>query len=564
MFDITQKFKAEPIGRGAITLSPNDYVTSGGEGHVYRKGSLAIKIWNDSADATRRRMPDRLARLASLSVSHKAKPEALVTVKGVIAGYLMPWVEGWGLPLAFTNEWRATHSFDIAETLFFLQQMRDVVLATHAENVVLGDANEFNILGVKNAPCYIDVDSWIPEGFTGDKVLPTIFDQHTAAFSKGADWFAWAVVGFQLLVGIHPYRGSHSGFARNDLTGRMKASVSVFSTDVRTPAAMRPLNAIPGNLRDWFEQVFQHGQRSAPPDFTYQVTPVGVPIGIPVVSTGRVTLTELYDLIAPVSRVAAPGVLLLTNGDLIDLHHGRKFGHASDTDQVFITLPSFTIAAMPTKSGVQDCTIISLIGETKLSSMINVVSAWSAENKLFAVLHDSVLELLPREMENETRLLPGRRWALNPNATLFGDGVAIYNALGAKFLVVPHDDGFSFVRAPHLDTLTSLSMVHRGRVMVLIAADKRGAYHRLVGVFSDGYTRVTWTQEDAYDVSITDVITDQGIVVRLLPNGQLELTQPLGSATPIVTDIPAGARLFSGPMGVYVAIGDKMFKLWLK
>ncbi len=564
MFDITQKFKLDIPSRGTITLSPSDYVTSGGEGHVYRKDKLAIKIWHDSADAARRRMPDRINRLGSLPDTFIAKPQSLVTLKSVAVGYVMPWVNGWGLPLAFTSGWRTANSFDNDAAINFLRLMRDVVAATHKDNITLGDANEFNILGVGKDPVYIDVDSWVPEGFAGDKVLPTIFDHHSTPFSKDADWFAWAVVGFQLLTGVHPYRGSHPNFAKNDLAGRMKGNVSVFSPDVKVPPAMRPMNVVPADLRSWFEQVFQGGCRTEPKDFTYQVTSVGVPIAFAAPSTGRATLTELYALKVPVARNVAPGLLLLTNGDLVDIHSGRRFGTVSSPDQSFVALDSALIAAMPRQEGVNDITIAGLAGNTTLSSMINVVSSWSVANKLYAVMHDGLLELLPREMKNETKFLPGRRWALNPNATQFGDGMAVYNALGAKFVVVPHDDGLSFMRTPHLDSLTVLAMVRRGRIAVLVVADKQGAYHRLIGVFSDGYTRVTWAQEDVHGPDLSDVITDQGIVVRILANGQLELTQPLGTATPIVTDFPAGARLFSGPAGVYAAMGDKMLKVGLK
>lgn len=565
MFDVTQKFKADIEGRGSISLGPGDYVTSGGEGHVYRKDGMAIKLWDDAAKAAQRGMPKRIARLKSMSVPCAVFPEALVIVKGTVQGYVMPWVDGWGLPLAFTNSWRLANGFQDEQALSFLALMKNVVSAAHNDNVVLGDANEFNILGDGFSPLYIDVDSWVPEGFSGDKILPTIYDHHSKPFTKDADWFAWAVVGFQLLIGIHPYKGSHAKFVKTDLTGRMKANVSVFSPDVTCPrAAVRSFSLIPHDLRAWFEQVFEHSVRVVPPNFTCHPATVVTTVSVVIPQSGKIELIEMHVLASSVVCSVAPGILRLLNGELIYLYSGNVVNAFTVPESSFICLSNGALIALPKEENTAGYYTIAANVAVAYPLSIAIRSSWSVENILYAILPDGLLELLPREMKGVIRLLPGRRWALNANATLFFDGLAVYNALGAKFLIVPHDGGVSFTRCKELDNLTPLAAVRSGRVGVVVACDAEGAYYRLLLLFSDDYTRCTVTITDTPDASLVVVIIDSGVVAAILPNGQLELTQPLTSAIPIVDDMPAGMRLFSSPTGLYGVVDNQVFKLKLK
>jgi hypothetical protein len=572
--DVTKKFRVEIQGRGALTLGPNDHVATGGEAAVYRvgkaskgQGSLAVKIWLDRDKAVRDRMAQKIALLSRLRHPFVVAPGALaVGASGEVLGFAMPWIEdSWAMPLAFTNDWRAANGFGDADALAFASRMRETVSFVHGERTAMGDANELNVLGVGREPRYIDVDAWAMQGFPGDKIMPTVRDWHTAPFSREADWFAWAVTTFQLLVGVHPYRGTHPGFARNDLEGRMKGKASVFSQGVRLPPAVRPMQAVPSALLDWYRAVFENGHRGAPPDPAAMTARAVAKMSAAQVFGGSLTATFLFALPSPVARLAAPDLILLEDGQLLSLADGRSYGVADPASSFVSRGDGAVLAAVVRNGEVFHASVRPGIRTEYRPSGIAASTAWSAGNRLFAVVRDGILELLPRDLSAGTALLAGRKWALAPDATAFGDGMALYDAIGAKHLVVPDQgSGVSIVRVRELDGLVPLAMTMRGRTGRASFMDSRGGYKTATLVLSEDRSSCTVTLGDADQGSLTDAITDNGILVRIDEQGMLEAHVPATGATRTTDPGPAASgKLLAGASGVLCALHDKVLKLAL-
>lgn len=561
MFDISQRFTAHLEGRGALKVTPADHVASGGEGHVYRPqaGQIALKIWDDPSRAINGRMVEKIKLLAQLSYPSVVAPQTLARdAGGNIIGYAMPWVSGWDLPLAFTNDWRTAHTFGDAEALAFAEDMRRTTKAVHGQNIVMGDANELNILGVNNEPRYIDVDPWLPPGFAGDKIMPTIQDWHAPVFTREADWFAWAVVTFQLLVGTHPYRGTHPDFKRSDLEARMKANASVFDPRVRLNAAVRPIAGIPGDLRDWYEAAFQRGERSIPPEVRMAVARVQVAVAA--VSTGRLQVTEAFLLSSDFVRMVAPDVILLADGNLLALPDGRRLGQG-DPAAVYLRQANGGMVAMLAENGGLAFGVVPVAGHAVFESAnIACRSVWTVSNRLFAVVHDGLQELEFRDFGKRHALLPGSKWALNPNATVFGDGAAVYDALGAKHLVVPQAGrAVVIARVREIDGMKPVSMIGRDRVVVMSLIDAAGAYHRATFLLNASLSGYQVTLSPADDGSLSDVILDSRLILWIDAQGSLGLSAggsfPLGAVST--------GKLLAGPSGVFCAAGNTMFRLSL-
>lgn len=569
MFDISKKFQVQIPGRGALALGPNDHVASGGEGHVYRKGGIAVKVWDDPGRAAQGRMPEKVKLLAELKHPFVVAPEALaLDGHGKAIGIVMPWVaNSWALPLAFTNDWRSANGFGDADALAFAAKMREVVAFAHSKGAVLGDANELNVLGVGKEPRYIDVDPWVLPGFPGDKVLPTIYDWHSAPFSREADWFAWAAVTFQLLVGIHPYRGTHPGFKRNDVEGRMKANASVFDSRVRLNPAVRPFASVPAQLLDWYRAVFADGFRGAPPDPQASPARAAPRAAVRMAASGSLKIAEAFGLASPLLRSVAPDVLLLEDGSLLSLPDGRAWGRG-ETGAAYQRMANGALAGVDVRDGkLRFGTLHPAPGARMGMAEAGLAASavWSAENRLFAVAHDGLLEVQVRDLGNRYAPVPGRKWSLNPNATSFGDGVALFDALGAKYLVAPFGpSAVAVLRARELDGLRPVSMVRRGRVATMSLIDKAGAYHRATVLFAGNWTGCQIAVADADDGSLSDAITDSGVVVRFDADGKLDLAVPAtGAAKQADAGGAAAGRLLAGPSGVFCAVGGKVFKLSL-
>ena len=60
---------------------------------------------------------------------------------------------------------------------------------------------------------FIDVDSYQTAGFPATAIMDSIRDRHSSTYSAGTDWFSFAILAFQMFVGVHPYRGKHATLA---------------------------------------------------------------------------------------------------------------------------------------------------------------------------------------------------------------------------------------------------------------------------------------------------------------------------------------------------------------
>ena len=241
-----------------LVFGPNDHLATGGEGSVYARQDRAYKLYLDPAKAQRARLEEKVQRLQRFSHPGIAAPQGVLRNKnGDFLGLSLPRVNGEALCKLFTNTWRDAHQFGEAETIAVARGMRAVVDYAHAHQAVLVDSNELNWMVDGKNPVAIDVDSWQLPGYPATAIMASIRDPRSpSSFNDGTDWFAWAVVTFQLWTGVHPFKGTHPDFARGALVERMSAGVSVFDPRVRLPGAVRPVSDIPDALRAWYRDVF--------------------------------------------------------------------------------------------------------------------------------------------------------------------------------------------------------------------------------------------------------------------------------------------------------------------
>lgn len=572
MPDPNSTFEVRIEGRGALRVGPADYVATGGEGSVWRKGPTALKIWEDPARAIAGRMVEKVRLLSTLKHPAIVAPEAIASdARGRAVGYVMPWVEdGWAMPLAFTNDWRAANGFGDAEALSFAARMREVVTFVHGKGAIMGDANELNVLGVgrgaKAEPRYIDVDPWVLPGFPGDKILPTVRDWHAGPFTREADWFAWGVTTFQMITGIHPYRGTHPGFARNDIEGRMKANASVFDQGVRMPPSVRDPARIPPPLLEWYRAAFRDGFRGVPPDPGAAALPMPSAArraGPP--RDAKLAILVAFRLPAPLLREVAPDLLMLEGGALIGLPDGRSWG-MGDPDASYARLADGSLLAAKLTGGRVAFSILQPgpgAAVAMADSGLGARAVWAAEGRLFAVVTGGLLELQARDLGARRVVLPGKKWSLNPDTTFWGNGLALHDALGAKFLVAPFGpSGVAMLRARELDGLTPVAAVRRGNVGVMSLIGRDGAYRRATLLFDATYGGCRITLADADDGSLDEAVTPTGVVVRFDHDGKLDLEVPASGARRVAAPGEAGTgRLVAGPSGVFAALPDRVLKL---
>jgi len=250
-------------------LGPASFVASGGEASVYARGETAYKIYTDPA-----RTPSK-AKLHELSRLHHPAiqlPTGRVFDSNTDSpvGLSLPFVSG-AVPLAslVARSAKERHGLDHTAALGLMSSLQDVVAHCHSQGIQIVDLNSMNVLvrtGRSVPELYvIDVDSWQCAGHPATALQDAVRDRRSepGVYTPETDWFSFAVVALQFLLGVHPYKGKHPRVRGLDL--RMKRQISIFDSDVRVPPMCGDLNGLPAAWRSWVERILQTDFRGPPP-----------------------------------------------------------------------------------------------------------------------------------------------------------------------------------------------------------------------------------------------------------------------------------------------------------
>jgi hypothetical protein len=534
--------------RGPLTLNPSDYVASGGEGVVYRKGHTGIKIYHDWRAKLADNIPDKLALLGKLRHPAIVSPQGLVVDESghMPLGFYMPWAGGEPLPRVFTNAFWTRTGFDISHAKTVAERMREAVQYVHGEGVVLVDANEMNWLAELNDPsnpkvCLLDIDSASVGRWNAKVIMPSIRDWHTREFTALSDWFSWGVVTFQVFTGVHPYKGRLDGFGLHALEERMRANASVFASGIHLNRAVRDFRLIPGPLLDWYHATFENGERTLPPEVfahgSSKYTPAQA-LHITVTTTGSLIFEKLFnDPTDSVVHVYSCGVIRLASGALVDVSTKRCIKATCSSFCEVVTADGGWIVA-DRQTGVWQLSHISgaSLQETPLRMSISARAVVSSEGRMFAVSQSGLTELKVRFL-GKPILAVGKTWRLMWNATNWFDGVGVEDALGSTFLAIPFGkSSCAHIRVPELDQMTAVTARVAGSLVLVICADKQGVYHRLLFLFDSGFTSYECYASVVQGPELDATILPRGVVAEIERDGELTISVPSRKIANVVSD----------------------------
>jgi H/ACA ribonucleoprotein complex subunit 3 len=261
------------LGGRALRLRDADLLGAGGEGKVYRHGATGcIKIFDAPLSPEQAR---KLRAFPSRLPGAVVGPQELVLRGGEPAGYLMTAVHG-AFELAKLGQ-RSFRAGNLGnnQVLALFARLRELLLALHKANVVVGDLNAGNVLAQPDVqgelcPWLIDAASMQYAGFpcavaherTCDPALYGMDLAMAPRFTPGTDWYAFAVLLFQSLMYVHPFGGTHPAYGT--MIRRAQAGVSVFGPQVVLPKNAGNPMMLPVALAQWFVAVFEKGHRAAP------------------------------------------------------------------------------------------------------------------------------------------------------------------------------------------------------------------------------------------------------------------------------------------------------------
>jgi len=183
-------------------------------------------------------------------------------------GFSMSKAEGLPMCKFFTNTFHKNNKITNDNILQIIENFQKIVEFIHKNNCLVVDVNEFNFLiKEKSFEVFaIDVNSYQTPNFPATAIMENIRDYHSKNFNQFSDWYSFAILICQLLIGIHPFDGSNSKYKdNNNCIQRMKDNVSIFNKYSKIPKATRDLQNIPKEYLEWFIKLFENGERLLPP-----------------------------------------------------------------------------------------------------------------------------------------------------------------------------------------------------------------------------------------------------------------------------------------------------------
>lgn len=546
MTKIKGKVKVTLGGRGTISLRPNDHVATGGEGSIYKKSNTVIKLYTDSNRMMRDNLVDKIKTLSRLNHKFIVLPKDIVfDERGNPIGFYMPFVKGEPLSRVFTNDFRAREGFDDGDASVLVDRMSNVVQFSHNNHALLVDANEMNWIvrtGGKGGvePRAIDVDSWAIGQWGAKVIMPSIRDWHTQGFNKQTDWFAWGIVTFQVYTGIHPYKGTLSGYKPGDMEKRMKANASVFAKNVRLNRAVRDFSCIPGPLLDWYVATFKQGKRSVPPSpFDKGVATAQAAQVLRIVNTasGNLIFDKIYDGADSVVRVFPCGAILLKSGKVITLSNGKCILKKCTRKVEVIRVQGGWLSADYISGNLR----FQYINETslqisELNCAITSKKLFRYENRLFCVMDNGLTEVVVKILGKPILSL-GKTWGILTNSTKWFDGMGVQDAMGAMYLIAPFGDNLcAQVRVRELDGLRPIVGRAGNRFVVIIAIDKNGNYQKLEFSFDKLYQSYQVRQGTVDSSELNVAILPKGVCATVIDDGKLDIFVPSSDTLNSVED----------------------------
>ena len=379
------------------------------------------------------------------------------------------------------------------------------------------------------------------------------------------------MLSFQLLVGIHPFRGKHPRV--KGLADRIAAGLSVLDPDVCTPTACRPLSVIPAAYRAWFDALFVEGRREPPPSSVHAATGFVLPPIRPAAAPAPSSLAiEARGRAAGTIRQVVPGdadvdVWLLTaagvqrgvDGPLVHGPVGPRAALGRDPSSGAWLLASVDAHGQLTLSSDRT------LRPDRLGLSVQQLCA-TPDGRIVALAGDNLVELSTMSAgPHALRIVPRTIATVLPHATTLGSGVAIQNMLGrARVSLLTGPGAAPQLAVPALDGLPILDARYERGVLVVVARASDGGLRRVI-VRCDAHGRHPEIRAEALpadretEASAVDlVVTDANIAVLRPEPGTLQVFEarcgrPLVART-VAADALGGSWLARSADGSVLAI----------
>lgn len=553
-----------------VNLDQNNFVAKGGEGSIFQLGGVCYKIYEDP----KMMIPEaKIKELQVFTIPNIIKPnEIIYNERNQIIGFTMNWLGNGMVALCklFTNTFRDNNGVTNDHIIELVEKMKMVIAEIHKWNCLIVDGNELNYL-VSNdwvTPYCIDINAWQTPSFPATAIMPSIRDWSSKGFNTLTDWFSFAIVSFQLFVGIHPFKGRIDGFKKNDFESRVKNNISILNQKVRVPSTARDFALIPHHYMNWYFSLFEQGKRTAPPDTPGAITAIPVKV-ILVQSTNNFEITELKEF---EEKILYYGNLF--GSDIIKtkkkIYINNVYYRVSpNVELLFVnSLPIFI------KTEGDEIRFLPLDDSYEVrESNITCSDKMIVENTLFLKTERNLLEISLNIFGK--KILPTVRnsWTIEPLSSQMFSGVVYQSVMGRAFLAIPivsSNTKSSLIKKaiPELDDYKIIDAKYMRNVCTIIG-HKDNTYSRITIIFDLKHEKYRVNIVDDIDYStINMTVLDNGICVMITSDNAVEifLNSPKKDNVKRIEDpeVDSSMRLCKDGTQLKFFKGNKLFEIKMK
>jgi hypothetical protein len=558
------KIFVQGTGR-ALTLGANEFRAQGGEGEVYVSSGRAYKIYKD---ASRMIQVGKIRELAKISRAEIVKPEeVLVDKAGNAIGYGMLAVPpSFPLVKLFPQTFRAAHGLTPDHSLKLVRAIQEM-------NFLVATADLARAY-------FIDVDSYKTASYPATAIMDSARDWLAGDhFTEATDWFSFALLAFNLWIGIHPYKGTHPTLrGAGALKRRAEQRISVLNPQVSMPATCLPLSVIPSAYRAWFEALFERGERQPPPEGAVEsITVMPVRAVVTVTDAGEVRMVLVREVEGRILELFSDIVLTSEN-----LYVGSAAAPSHGVEYVAVTPKQrrpvlASLAPELSPSGMRRLVLAEVRpggGQAPIQTALEAHDLLAVAGRLILKVGTQFIEVQWIEPPNGAPL----RTAGHPignammNATTLHQGLAVQMMLGATYLsLFPGPGSCVTLRMQELDGYRVIDARFE-RLVVQVVAERGGQYSRFVFRFDSALTQHDTEVVDVTATGPSDInfaVLDSGTCVQINEAEELELSSGKnGASSPkrIIRDpgIDSNLRLFADGARLLGARDGKIYHLTLK
>lgn len=502
-------------GKRSVILKPEDIKSSlGGEGLIYLKNGVIYKVYPESKFLPPEQKLKELQKLNHPSII--VPQDILVDNHGMLKGYSMPYRDAYELCMLFPKAFKDRHKITPEQITNLVKIMQDGNKYLHSNGFLMVDGNEMNYLVDKNFNnvYFIDTNSYQTPSYPASAIMDSIKDPHAKAFNHNTDWYSWAIVTFQLFIGIHPFKGLHK--KNLPMSERMKQNISVFNDAVTIPAVCAPFDTIPTSLRDWYEAVFESGLRTPPPD-EYETRTITVNRVLKQAGSDNFIITLLYTYQKAVIDYIN-GYTMTNNG----LYLGDKaIVGLNDVAYVIQDINNQPVLARLSSGNLKLFVVNTKI---EIPNCFTADNMMSYQGRLYLLNKGDINEVVFIDMGQKSIPTLKKVGNVIENNTTMYDGCAVSTLSNMTHISIFPQTGTCYqLQIPELTNHKILDAKFDGGVLIAIAVRPSGEHDKFIFRFDAGFKTYDVRIQKSIQVSdINFVVLGTGIVLHMTDTGVLE------------------------------------------